>query len=258
LPCCSPVEEALGALTKHLYQRTSKLSKIITACHNESLHQHYKNYQQANHSICCFCGSAELSQFRHGIDTKNQWRSDFDHLLAQKHYPLYAVHPDNLVPTCGICNSKAKHEDDLLASSGKRRRSFYPYSECACSFVSMSIRADELGLSIDVLFDPAQNEKLKTWDNVYHIRERVQGKFKNLVTIVASDCAPDDLADLKNQISRKCRPESLKPTAEPWNIWKKYVYQWLDAHSADPVIELLWESIEAKRRDEDCQDTFGV
>ncbi|MBN2161645.1 MAG: hypothetical protein JXR25_17410 [Pontiellaceae bacterium] len=134
----------------------------------------------------------------------------------------------------------------------------YPYSECARDFITVSIRADEFGLAVDVVFDPSQREKLETWDDVYHIRERVVGKFENLSTIVNSDCAPADLNDLRSQISRKCRPAALNSTTEPWNIWKKYVYRWLNAHSNDPVMDLLWENIEATHRDADCHETFGI
>ena len=63
------------------------------------------------------------------MEDREQWRGPYDHLLAKDHYPLYGIHPKNLLPICHTCNSKAKHAKDLLIKDGNRRLSFSPWSE---------------------------------------------------------------------------------------------------------------------------------
>lgn len=57
----------------------------------------------------------ELAAFRAGIVDGEQWRADYDHQLCKSKYPIFAVHPDNLIPLCDVCNQDAKKRKIFLS-----------------------------------------------------------------------------------------------------------------------------------------------
>lgn len=252
------VVPALKALTNHLFERTSNLRDVVLAAGDETLHVHYNCYQELNGNICPFCGSSELSQFLAGTEIEEQWRPDYDHLLAREHYPLYSVHHDNLVPACDTCNSKAKARKDLLRKQGTRRPCFYPYSEHARDYVSVKVEQEDMGLAVKVMFDPTEQRKLDAWNDLYRIRDRVLGKFKAIETVVDNDCRPRDLEDLRTEIARRAEPGALQWSDDPWNIWRRYLYEWLNEHSGEDVVASLWKGIEKKRDDRAGGRVFGA
>ncbi|MEW3697720.1 hypothetical protein QOZ28_31825, partial [Pseudomonas aeruginosa] len=78
----------------------------------------------------------ELAAFRASVPEGEQWRADFDHQLCKSKYPLFAVHPDNLIPLCSVCNQDAKKAKDLfIRENDQPRNTFYPYTESALPFV---------------------------------------------------------------------------------------------------------------------------
>jgi len=149
-----------------------------------------------NHNICCVCGTELLAQYRADVDEDDQWRGPYDHLFPKDKYPIYAIHPDNLLPICHTCNSKAKGAKDLLFDEHKQRRvCFYPYNETAHQLVAVCLEQKDMNLTFRTVLensDPEIQEKLDTWDSVYRIRQRVDGNFTALIEIVSVDCCADD------------------------------------------------------------------
>lgn len=72
--------------------------------------------------------------------------------------------------------------------------------------------------------DPDRQEKLATWDDVYEIKSRVEGEFKELGAKLAEDArAPDDasfLQKLREVGLAKAQAQRLTP----FNYWRARVY----------------------------------
>lgn len=222
----------LKSLAVHLFQRTAKLKDVELAC-GECIDDHYARFRRCNApgngNVCCVCGTEYLAQVRADENDNEQWRGPYDHLLAKDLYPLYGVDPKNLLPICNTCNSKAKLAKDLIFKDGVRRLSFSPWTESA-SLQEIEVVVDDANdLFPRVVVnlrsnDPDRQEKLATWDDVYEIKSRVEGEFKELGAKLAEDAhAPDDasfLQRLREVGLAKARAERLTP----FNYWRSRVY----------------------------------
>ncbi len=257
------VNKVLAVLTKHLFVRSSGLVAIENTC-NETLHENFDKFRNVNNNICCFCGASELAQVRAGVDVNDQWRAANDHLLAKKEYPIFAVHPDNLILICETCNSKAKLSKDLLNIKKKkhpdvRRLCFYPFIENCNVYVGIKVDQDKLRLVARFTMnahDPDIQEKLHTWNDVYNIQERVEGKFTDLAVLVDSDCHADDLNEFRIKVQEEAEACKNNCRLETWKFWKYRLYEWLDNHG--DVVDDLWGNILNKRSDADAASVYGI
>jgi len=68
-------------------------------------------------------------------------------LLSKDEFPIFAVHPDNLVPICETCNSKAKLAKSLITKKQKdrpdeRRFCIFPFVENCADYVGVEVVQD--------------------------------------------------------------------------------------------------------------------
>jgi len=264
VPAIPPqISEEFDSLAKHLFSNTAGLIGVVTGC-GETLYQYLKSFRDVNGNVCCFCGSSELVQYRAGVDVDEQWRAANDHLLAKDIYPIFSVHPDNLVPTCETCNGKAKLAKDLLVRKAvgrpdERRLCLYPLTEPVYEDVEIVVEQGEMGLETRTNFrttDPDKLEKIDTWDDVYRIKERVEGKFIDLAVLVDSDCPSNDLDEFTETLRKKAISYLNNARVEGWNFWKARLYEWL--HNHNDVLVQLWDNIQAKRADVDAAAVYGI
>lgn len=266
LPIPSVPEHVLASfdsLAKHLFNRTAGLVGVKNSC-GETLHQFLESFQDVNGKVCCFCGSSVLVQYRAGVEGENQWRAANDHLLAKDVYPIFSVHPDNLVPVCDTCNSKAKLAKDILfkkvdGQPSQRRACFYPFTESVCGDVGVEVETGSMGLKVKALFnteDPDVFEKIDTWDDVYRIKERVEGQFIELTVLVDSDCPAIDIDQLRELLRSKAERYLSNVRLEAWNFWRAKLYGWLCGQNE--ILELLWGNIQEKRADADAAAVYGI
>jgi len=219
--------EKLKAISTHLYCATKDLIPIIRAAGGTDITAHFNAFraQAVNGNICKACGMKELAAFRAGIVDGEQWRADYDHQLCKSKYPIFAVHPDNLIPLCDVCNQDAKKAKDLFKYKKRRERlAFYPYAEEAQSSLKIEIsEARDPEPKIKVVWDeqdPNVLDKLNTWDEIYEIRSRVEGKFRAFEQVIINKCNTRDPEELKLQIrifSREPEIDTLK--SEEWSFW---------------------------------------
>lgn len=226
------VFSALKTLAVHLFQRTAKLKGVELAC-GECIDDHYARFRHGNApgngNVCCVCGTEYLAQVRTDENDNEQWRGPYDHLLAKDLYPLYGVDPKNLLPICNTCNSKAKLAKDLVFKDGVRRLSFSPWTERA-SLQEVDVIVDDandLFPRVVVTFrsdDPDRQEKLATWDDVYEIKSRVEGEFKELAAKLAEDAhAPNDASFLQ-RLRDVGLAKAQAQRVTPFNYWRARVY----------------------------------
>ncbi|MNV62527.1 hypothetical protein D3C71_1550760 [compost metagenome] len=175
------------------------------------------------------CATERLAQRRSGVSADSQWRAPYDHLLAKDKYPQFGVDPDNLLPVCFTCNSKAKLAIDILFNSeGVRRTFFDPWSEGAHGKVKL--RVDFLDISPVVCWGiMASNqedvEKLTTWNEVYKIKERIEGEFISLHEKLSEDLDFRDLAAFKASIESKAEVKMNYARLTPFNYWRGLLYE---------------------------------
>lgn len=223
---------ALKTLAVHLFQRTAKLKGVEEAC-GECIDDHYARFRHdnapGNGNVCCVCGTDYLAQVRADENDNEQWRGPYDHLLAKDLYPIYGVDPKNLLPICNTCNSKAKLAKDLVLRDGVRRLSFSPWTERALLQEIEVVVDDAIDLFPRVVVnlrsaDPDRQEKLATWDDVYEIKSRVEGEFKELAAKLAEDAhAPNDASFLQ-KLNEVGLAKAKAPRLTPFNYWRARVY----------------------------------
>lgn len=236
---------AFKVLAAHLYGATKDLQPIIDAAGGVNIHGHFEAFRTdtLNGNICKSCGMEKLAPFRANIGVENQWRADYDHQLCKSKYPLFAVHPDNLIPLCDVCNQDAKKAKDLfVAEDTSLRYSFYPFTEEAHSYVSLEIEnLRDPNPSVKVSWNTSDSiliNKLDTWNNIYEIKNRVEGEFHNLDQIVDNEIQPESYTEFEHEVSRKARAISdsaLK--SKPWAYWYHKFFCVLDSIDKDA----FWE-----------------
>ena len=155
--------------------------------------QHYhKIYNMIPSHVCPFCGYEKFSSPRIGskqgeeIESK---REDLDHYLLKKSYPFAGANLYNLIPMGHKCNSRYKHEKNILyKKDGTRRKAFDPYNHKQT--IRLSLDRSQLfeGNSLEngkaplpkweIEFIPHSDE-IDTWDDVFKIRDRYIGDQLN-------------------------------------------------------------------------------
>ncbi|MDL0433009.1 hypothetical protein QPM17_17840 [Marinobacter sp. TBZ242] len=272
------LSEALKDLTIHLFTRTKDLEGTKTQA-NGSIGQHFQQFIHVNNDseLCPLCGTARLSQNRAHLGPEDQWRADYDHLLCKDRYPIFGAHPGNFIPTCHICNSKAKGARDLLREKdGHRRRAFYPLPpsqdfcyqylliEVTPKVVEDLVNGEwEEPLSETVVsFESAPQivkEKIEVWDEVYKVVSRVEHHITTyLCERVASDLRAMDYADFRAQLSRFSAEAPADWRSMEWRFWWHRVYEYLNRQN-EPFLQDLWSLIDWKQKqvsDQEMSSTF--
>jgi hypothetical protein len=244
----TPLNETFKTLAKHLYAFTKDLQPIIDHCGGNNISAHFLTYRKDNGNVCKACGMSVLSPLRHNVKNENQWRADYDHQLCKSKYPLYSVHPDNLIPLCDVCNQDAKKSKDVFKDKdGNSRSSFYPYEESCKDYIGFkveSLRDPEISIDVEWLTnDEKIIEKLNTWDDVYDIRDIALGKYFDLVAQIVDDINPTSFAHMKSQITEKSRlPLQSTYSRKPWAFWEYKFYSKLCLLTNDDL-EAIWGEV---------------
>ena len=175
----SPLGKAVVSLMSSLYDSLD-LAVFRKMGHSEKpTYQLYGEFIEKNKYVCPFCG---LDRFK---NRRGARREDFDHYLHKFAYPLAAANMRNLVPTCGTCNQDYKKTKDILEDGS----AFYPYAgipevriEVDCQvYPAMDNLDDEGKWSVKLELthhDPVAIPKMKAWDRVYSIKERLEHEIQ--------------------------------------------------------------------------------
>lgn len=219
--------DAFKIVMTHLYCATKDLQPIIDDCDAVDISAHFESFRasECNGNICKACGMKELSPFRANTLIGNQWRADYDHQLCKSKYPVFAVHPDNLIPLCDICNQDAKKSKDLfVAQNGTPRLSFNPYNESAfqyVDFIAKQLKDPEPHIVVIWATDDREvREKLESWNDIYEIKNLVEGRFINVEKVIEDEINPVSFGHMLNAIADRARepsPGTLK--RKEWAFW---------------------------------------
>lgn len=133
-------------------------------------------FTSPNGKYCPFCG---IEPF----EAPGLAREDLDHYLPKHLYPLAGANLRNLAPMGSKCNSAYKLSQDVICDgTGQRRRCFDPYGDQHAQVSLVGSRPFEGNVvdpfplpawQIDLLGEP---DKVATWDQVFRIRLRYEGK----------------------------------------------------------------------------------
>ncbi|WP_158043701.1 hypothetical protein [Skermanella pratensis] len=129
---------------------------------------------------CCpFCG-IEI------FEAPGLAREDLDHYLPRTLYPFAGANLRNLAPMGGKCNRAYKNVADVICDGdGHRRRCFDPYGQERAEVSLMGSRPFEGGgagpfplpaWQIDFI---GEAQAVATWDQVFDIRRRYEGKVSS-------------------------------------------------------------------------------
>lgn len=261
--------DALKNLTTHLYIHTKQLADIRKQA-GESIEDHYQSFIKFNSKLCWICGTAALSQNRADIEQDEQWRADYDHILCKDKYPTYTVHPGNFIPTCHICNSKAKGAKNLLVfpTTQVRRKAFYPlapYTDSCFHYIKVNV-TNSLDLSgpitsVNLQFVTTSleiKEKINIWDEVYQISARVNYELNtSFQNKLISTLRPNDFNDFTSQL-RRHSTLPLDYNSSEWSFWWFRVYEFLNSQDEN-FLQQIWASIEWKvQQQSGLSDVFHI
>lgn len=275
------VREALADLTKHLYQKTKNLAGIRSEA-GQSIGAHFAAFVEANGGsrLCFVCGTARLSQPRDGVGEDDQWRPDYDHILGQSLYPEYGVHPQNLLPTCEVCNSKAKLAKDPISTALGRRLAFFPFppslESCSSVLYLQLVLNDLVGKngenwsdlfeSVDIVFPGAAGDekltgKIAVWKEVYQVHLRVISEIKSaMIERISSDFSSVDFDQFTADISTAARNVPLDVKKSEWRFWWCCAYRTIE-QLGEGGLRNIWAAVEWKRRNSPVQqmaNIFGI
>lgn len=176
---------------------------------------------------CPFCGIIDVKGIYHSK------REAYDHFLPKGIYPFNSINFYNLAPACHECNSSYKlaqnplynTKNPLLAATGGRRKSFYPYQttqykiQIAITLTCQDwtqIQPDDIQLQTE---PNALREELDTWLDLYGIEERYKAKCcsendgKYWIEQILDECQNDNKTpgEIFNKLTRQA---NSKPYAE--------------------------------------------
>jgi len=248
--------KVLGDLTIHLYARSSNLSRVKRHC-AETLQEHYQNFMLTNGDICPCCGTEALTQFQANEDGNNKWRGPYDHLLPKSKYPYYAVHPDNLLPTCRTCNSDAKKIKNPVIDCNTLSPCLccYPYTDSLHSLVSLKF-ADGEDIEFKAKLCHTNSPEEKTWLRLYGMKDRVENHFKKTVAFIIKDCTPRSCEELKERVTQNAERTYDPVDAEAWDFWRMKLYRWMDTQD-EAYFRGIWAAIESKRQNTNLNAIFN-
>ena len=159
----------IPTLDDHLNGLKAKLAEIFEegfALLNRTglREKHYKEIYDSLHSKTCpFCGYMPL-------DSDGLKNEDLDHYLDRVSYISAAANLQNLIPTCGKCNSRYKGSKNILFDNqGTRRRAFNPYGEDhgdICLRESDPLGGPASAPQWEIALVP-ECEETRTWDAVF-------------------------------------------------------------------------------------------
>lgn len=217
----------LKGFFKNLYSQSflslASISKRIGEIDN-----HYADFMGKNTvGKCPFCGINNVKGIYHSK------REAYDHYLPKRDYPFNSINFKNLAPACHECNSSYKlaqnpiynPKNPLLAATGGRRKSFYPYQTNAYQIlleITLTIQDWNQIQPIDIHLktEPDElREELDTWLDVYGIEERYKAKCcsesdgKYWIEQVLDECQNDGKTP-EQFFSTLTRQAKLKPYAE--------------------------------------------
>ena len=113
------------------------------------------------------------------IGTKNY--SHADHYLPKADYSFLSVHPANLVPVCGDCNSlfKGTHDPVDKAEDAPLVNIFLPYHRAALDFVTVQAGRETGPLQFTVLDnDGSRSRRVENLVETYKLEKRWQSRSR--------------------------------------------------------------------------------
>lgn len=258
--------DAFKKLTTHLFTRTANLVNIEKQA-GSKVKEHFQLFRQANGNtqLCYVCGTHQLSQNRIGVPDDEQWRADYDHLLCKDKHPIYGVHPGNFIPTCHICNSKAKGSIDLIYREGNLRRlAFYPLpplQESCGRYMSVSIGIKQLHeLTVgkwdqplgDIVISVSNasydvEQKVNTWIDAFQVPGRVKAYIADglIISLTTDLSEPTNFQEFISRLRQYVVNVPLDVKRTEWRFWLFRLYQYL-AQQDDVLLQTVWALMEWK------------
>lgn len=254
------INPPLYKLCEHLYSSASKYA-IVETLAGESVLQHYNEFIRLNANICPCCATSTLAPCSHSSPKKNKWRGPYDHLLPKKTYSHYAVHPENLLPTCTDCNSKAKSQEDPVTygSNNTPCISTYPYTHNLAALVGLKlVMLRQVVIKAEFTTSATSSsdiDRVNNWLRLYTMDTRTEGHLREIAAKIDKRLTPTSAQDLKEKINQQADYQLNRSSIGPWDFWFHKLYVWM-AECDDTYFDLLWTILFNFRRGDSFDDKF--
>lgn len=133
-------------------------------------------------SVCPYCQRQYITNYKEndGDKENNRTTSDLDHFISKSKYPILALCLYNFIPSCQICNSRFKGQDDSYKEA--KLQVLYPYEESYDDYgvkfkTSIELLENIIGedKKFEVKIDSSQLEEnlKKSKEEVLSVEERI-------------------------------------------------------------------------------------
>jgi hypothetical protein len=123
------------------------------------------------------CPACTRSPLERSVGRKRKKPYDIEHFFPKSAYPVLAVHPHNLVPTCMPCNQRMHRTIDPLGTGERNAISttYVPYRRAAQDELVVHFRPVEREAAQRVELDgtcEAARRRIRTLDGIYDVSPR--------------------------------------------------------------------------------------
>ncbi|MNL39212.1 hypothetical protein D3C87_1614770 [compost metagenome] len=101
-----------------------------------------------------------------------------------------------------------------------------------------------------------RREKLDTWDEVYKIKERIEGEFLALREKIAEDVTPDNEENFRTGLKQRELAKAAACRLTPFNYWRARVYRALHAMDGATREALRLAILQSTPTDQDMESLF--
>jgi len=102
---------------------------------------------------------------------------EVDHWIAESAYPLLSVCADNLLPSCGDCNSTSNKGSKSVHSGGTFNDWFHPYLRHPNDIISMDYDLHTHSITATAT-SPSETVKVTNLDKLFNLSDRWTREFK--------------------------------------------------------------------------------
>jgi hypothetical protein len=131
--------------------------------------------------------------------------SDVDHFFPKEKYPFLSIHPDNLIPTCLECNTKAHRNYDPLSDEETLPDTFHAYHCPGIEHIALNVHA-QVGMGVKVTILEQNGTRSKRINNlvrVFDLETRWGDWFEGFIDSMIEalrQLSAATKADFKNQL----------------------------------------------------------
>jgi hypothetical protein len=183
--------------------------------------------------VCPYCNRQYITSYENDIGDEKT-TADVDHYYPKANYPILQMNIYNMIPSCNVCNSKTKLDNN--------KRHLYPYKDPSNSLIfeiPLDIVDDYVKASVTkIKIDTRNNEKAKVSNEVFKLGKIYQAHLDIATEIKRNTIEYLNIVNRENS-DLNCE-EYYKKTMGIKIPWSETIYnRWFGFMSKDLLTEPL-------------------